>query len=92
MKRLNKRSLMGLGLALPLLSVLGTAAVAAEGKQKPEIKWSEAKPIIWEYVEKMSLAKKQSTGIEFTFAEKNELVNAIMAQMEAQNLYAFVDP
>jgi hypothetical protein len=92
MKELNKRYLMRLGFALPLLSVfLGTAAVGAESK-KPEVKWSEAKPIIWEYVEKMSLAKKQSTGIEFTFAEKNELVNAIMAQMEAQNLYAFVDP
>jgi hypothetical protein len=87
---INRRCLVRLGFALPL-SALATAVMAQEGA-KPEVKWSEAKPIIKEYVEKMSAASKQSTGIEFTAEQKSQLVDSIMSRMEAQHIYAFIDP
>lgn len=86
---INRRCLVRLGFALPL-SALATAVMAQEGA-KPEVKWSEAKPIIKEYVEKMSAASKQSTGIEFS-EQKSQLVDSIMSRMEAQHIYAFIDP
>jgi hypothetical protein len=86
---INRRCLVRLGFALPL-SALATAVMAQEGA-KPEVKWSEAKPIIKEYVEKMSAASKQSTGIEFP-EQKSQLVDSIMSRMEAQHIYAFIDP
>ena len=58
MNYISRRYLAQLSLFLPL-AVLSTAATAEEGT-KPEIKWSEAKPIIREYVEKMSIAAEQS--------------------------------
>jgi hypothetical protein len=56
------------------------------------VKWSEAKPVIEAYVEKLPEATKDATGKGFTSQEKFLLVGTIMAQMEEQNLYAFVDP
>ena len=56
------------------------------------VEWFEAKPVIEAYVEKLSEATKDATGKGFTSQEKFLLVGTIIAQMEEQNLYAFVDP
>jgi hypothetical protein len=90
MTHISRRHLPGIGLAVSL-ALLTTVALAQE-RGKPEVKWSEAKPIIMEYVEKMSADYKKSTGVEFTVEQKLMLVNSIIANMEAQNIYAFVDP
>jgi hypothetical protein len=91
MANISRRHLTGIGLTLPLM-LLSTAAMPQEGGGKPEVKWSEAKPIIKEYVEKLSAASKQSIGVEFTTEQKDQLITSIMANMEAQHIYAFVDP
>jgi hypothetical protein len=90
MTNINRRHLARVGLVFPF-AMLATALRAQESG-KPEVKWSEAKPIIKEYVEKMSAASKQSSGVEFTAEQKAKLVDSIMADMEAQHIYAFIDP
>jgi hypothetical protein len=69
-----------------------SSAQESSGPGKPEIKRSELKPVIMQYVDKMSEASKQSTGIEFTWVQKNELASSILKRMEAQDQYVFVDP
>jgi len=56
------------------------------------VKWSEAKPIIRDYVEKMAAASKATTGAELSDEQKAQLVDSIVRNMEAQHIYAFVDP
>jgi hypothetical protein len=90
MTKITRRNLASMGVALPLAFLI-TAAAGQNGPQ-PEIKWSEAKPIIKEYVEKMSAIYKASTGAEFTPEQKAQLVALLSANMEATNIYAFVDP
>jgi hypothetical protein len=88
-KNISKRVLIGMGLMLPV--VLGPAALAQE-KAKPEVKWSQATPIIQGYVDKLSAASKQTTGVEFSAEEKAQLVEHIKSTMQAQHIYSFVDP
>jgi hypothetical protein len=90
MKYISRRHLARTGLLLPP-ALLGTV-VPAQEENKPAIKWSEAKPIIREYVERMSQASKNAGGAEFTFQQKSELVDTNMAKMEAQHVYHFFDP
>jgi hypothetical protein len=90
MTKISRRFAMGMSLVLPA-ALLSTALMAQE-KAKAEVKWSEAKPIVKQYVEKMSAASKQTTGVEFTAEQKAHLVDSIMANMEAQHIYDFVDP
>jgi len=90
MTDINRRYLARIFLALPLAVI--TTGLRAQDSNKPEVKWSEAKPIIKEYVEKMSAAAKASTGVEFTDEQKAQLVDQISARMEAQHIYAFIDP
>jgi hypothetical protein len=81
------------GLLLALLSLpVSTGVCLGEETTRPEIKWSEAKPIIKEYVEKMSAASKAGTGVELTDDQKSQLVESIAKDMEAQHIYGFVDP
>jgi hypothetical protein len=97
MVNISRRHLTNIGLTLPLI-LLSTAAAPQEdgrsprGRDLPQIKWSEAKPIIKEYVEKLSAASKQSVGVEFTNEQKDQLVSSIMANMQAEHIYTFVDP
>jgi hypothetical protein len=89
MVNISRRHLTQLGFVLPL-AVLAPA-VAQEGA-KPEVKWSEAKPIIREYLEKMAADSKASTGVELTDEQKTQLFDSIVRNMEAQHIYAFIDP
>jgi hypothetical protein len=88
----RRKALSAAGMLLGTLLLLPAASSAQEPSAKPEIKRSELKPIIMQYVEKMSEASKQSTGVEFTWVQKNELASAILKRMEAQENYVFVDP
>jgi hypothetical protein len=89
MTNISRRYLTQLGFVLPL-AVLTPAG--AQEAAKPEIKWSEAKPIIREYVEKMAADAKRNTGAELTDEQKAQIVDSIVKNMEAQHIYAFVDP
>jgi hypothetical protein len=90
MTSIDRRQLAGLGVALPIALV--ATGVMAEEASKPEIKRSEAKPLIAEYIEKLSAAAKRNSGKEFSPEQKAQLADQILAGMEAQHLYAFVDP
>lgn len=90
MTTISRRYLGMLSLTIPAV-ILATTTLAQD-KAKPEVKWSEAKPVIEAYVEKLSAVTKEATGQGFSPQEKFQLVGTIMAQMEAQNIYAFVDP
>jgi hypothetical protein len=95
---------MWLGFVLPLAAfgqavaqeaakpVTAFGRAVAQEAAKRVIKWSEAKPIIREYVEKMAADSKASSGVELTDQQKTELVDSIVRNMEAQHIYAFVDP
>ena len=85
MTNISRRYFARLGLLLPF-SVFASAV--AQETAKPEIKISEAKPIVREYVEKMAADAKKNTGVEFTAEQKAQLV----ANMKGQHIYAFVDP
>lgn len=80
------------GLATSLVLVSTPAIPQSTTKAKPEVKWSEAKPIIWQFVETLSTIAKESGKGEFSDEEKRQMVEVLRAQMEAQNIYAFVDP
>jgi hypothetical protein len=90
MTTISRRLLGMMSFFIPLSILAATAQ--AQDKPKPEVKWSEAKPLVEAYVEKLSAATKEATGQGFTPQQKFELVGTIMADMEAQNIYAFVDP
>lgn len=90
MSQITRRNLAYMGLGLPVM-LLSSAAVSQESG-KPEIKWSEAEPIIKKYVEQLSEASKQSTGIEFTTEQKTILAQQIRQNMDVEHLFAFVDP
>jgi hypothetical protein len=89
MANISRRYLVRLGSVLPLALV---ASAVAQEAAKPEVKWSEANPIIREYVKKMLAATKESTGVEVTPERQLQLVDSIIARMEAQHIYAFIDP
>jgi hypothetical protein len=89
MADISRRHLTQLGFFLPL-AVLSSAK--ANDATKPEVKWSQAKPIILEYVEKMAEDSKASTGVELTSEQKAQLVDSVVRNMEAQHIYNFVDP
>jgi hypothetical protein len=89
MMKIRRRSFAGVALGL-VLSFSAHGVIAQE--TKPEVKRSEAKPIIADYVNKLSEASKESTGKEFTAEQKARMVDSILATMENQHLYAFVDP
>jgi hypothetical protein len=72
--------------------VAADVALAQQKSAKPEVKISEAKPVIIQYVEKMSQAAKDDLGVELSPQQKTEMVNAILSNMQAQGSYAFVDP
>jgi hypothetical protein len=86
---ISRRYFARLGVLLPF-SVLASAV--AQEAPKPEIKISEAKPIIREYVEKMAADARKNSGVEFTAEQKAQLVDSIIANMKGQHIYAFVDP
>jgi hypothetical protein len=90
MSHISRRHLAVIGFVLPFAFLTG--AVTAQENAKPEVKWSEAKPIIKAYVEQMSAVAKKRTGVEFTVEQKNQLVETIVAKMDAQHIYDFVDP
>ena len=89
MPDISRRHLASVGLAMPV--VLLASAVAGQ-QPKPEIKRSVVKPIIVDYVNKLSEASKRTIGVEYSAEEKAQMVDSIFAMMEAQNIYAFVDP
>ena len=89
MTNISRRHFLPIGLALPL-AVLAPAM--AQEAVRPEVKLSKAKPIIREYVEKMAADSKMNTGADLTEEQKNQLVDSIVRNMEAQHIYAFVDP
>ena len=57
------------------LSVPADIALAQQMREKPQLKLSEVKPMITEYVDKMSRASKKRTGLEFSEEQKIELVD-----------------
>jgi hypothetical protein len=59
---------------------------------KPQVKISEARPLIGRYVDKMAQDSKELLRIELSEAQKKEMVEAILSKMETQGTYDFVDP
>jgi hypothetical protein len=74
------------------MSVSANVALAQQNLVKPEVKLSEAKPLVMRYVENMSQASKELTGVEFTSEQKIEMRDAMITKMKDQDIYMFVDP
>jgi hypothetical protein len=79
--------LEALGLFVPV-----NVASAQQISAKPEVKISEAKPVIVKYVEQMSQAAKKDLGVELSAEQQIEMVDASLSNMKPQGSYAFVDP
>jgi hypothetical protein len=79
-------------LAAQSLCVPADVALAQQRPGRAEVKLSEAKPLVKQYVESISKAAKEHTGIEFSEEQKTEMVNTILSKMEVQGTYAFIDP
>jgi hypothetical protein len=94
MSEFSRRNFLGAITALLSILLVGTLAGAQEKatQGKAEIKRSDLKPVIMQYVEKMSQDSKKTTGVEFTAAQKADIASSILTKMEAQNIYAFTDP
>jgi hypothetical protein len=92
MFKLCRRKMMRMATAYLAVSPIATFSTKAEDIQLPEIKRSEAKPIIREYIEKLSENKRKYTGIELSVFEKRKLENEIMQRMEQSGVYNFWDP
>ena len=89
MANISRRHLTQLGFFLPIAVA---APAIAQDAAKPQVKWSRATPIIRQYVEKIAAEEKASSGVELTDEQKDQLIMSIKANMEAQHIYAFVDP
>jgi hypothetical protein len=74
------------------LSVPANMALAQQVREKPQLKQSEAKLVIQQYVEKMSDAAKKHSGVEFSEEQKIELADGILSNMKDRRIYDFVDP
>jgi hypothetical protein len=90
MKHLSRRQLVSVAGSFAFL-YSATNGIAQESS-KPEVKVSQARPIVTEYVEKLSAASKANGGDEFSAQRKAEIVDSILATMKDQHVYNFVDP
>jgi hypothetical protein len=79
-------------LAALALTLSANVAPAQQMPNKPQVRLSEMRPAVMEYVERMSKSAKEQIGIEFSKEKKIEMVNIILSDMEAQGIYDFVDP
>lgn len=80
-------------LAAPMLSCISdNIALAQQILHKPEVKLSQAKPLVVQHVDNMSLVMKEHFGSELTSKQKDEMVDAILSNMKEQGTYEFVDP
>jgi hypothetical protein len=61
-------------------------------KLRPSVKRSEAKPLIKEYVERMSENRKKYLGVELSAFEKQKLEHEILSKVEETGVYDFWDP
>lgn len=64
----------------------------AQEQALPEVRRSEAKAIIKEYVDKLSEAKRRYSGVEMSVAQKNKMEHEILSDIEQANIYTFWDP
>jgi hypothetical protein len=95
MTMMHRRHFLGATTLLLEAAGLFVPAYAASAQQmptKPEVKISEAKPLIMKYVDEMSQAAKNDLGIKLSEAQKVEMVDAILSNMRARESYDFVDP
>ena len=75
-----------------IMSVSANISLAQQGLDKPQLKLSEVKPMVMHYIDSMSQASKDLTGVEFTLAQKTEMADALILKMKDQRIYDFVDP
>ncbi len=80
-----------------LLAALGSPAatnitLAQQMSDKPQVKRSEVKPLVRQFVEKMSQDAMKYNGVGFTEEQKIKMVNDMLFKMETQGPYEFVDP
>ncbi len=73
------------------LSVPVDVPLAQQVSGRPQVKLSQAKPKVIELVDTLARNAKEH-GVEISQDKKNEMVDDILAKMEAQGTYAFVDP
>ncbi|MGJ0395226.1 MAG: hypothetical protein ACR65U_03210 [Methylocystis sp.] len=95
MYELYRRGFLALVAGTAAMSVASTCAAQDSPKlsaPKPEIKRSEAKPLIKEYVERMSDDRKKYLGVELSAFEKQKLEHEILTKIEEAGIYNFWDP
>lgn len=92
MFKLGRRTVLRMATAFLAVSPIAAFSTKSDDGQLPEVKRSEAKPLIREYVEKLSENKKKYTGIELSVFEKKKLENEILQRMEQAGVYNFWDP
>jgi hypothetical protein len=92
MFKLCRRTMLRMATAYLAVSPLTTISAKAQDGQLPEVKRSEAKPLIREYIEKLSENRKKYTGVELSIFEKRKLENEVMMRMEEAGVYNFWDP
>ena len=95
MRKMRRRQFLGAAM-LPLgalsLYLPANIALGQQMSGKPQVKLSEMRPSVKEYVERMAQTTKEQTGIELSKEKQAEIVNIILSKMETQGTYDFVDP
>jgi hypothetical protein len=79
-------------LAARTLRLPAGVALAQQGLDIPQVRRSEAEPMVRKYVDLMSDDAKKHTGVELSQQQKTELVNSILSEMENRGIYGFIDP
>jgi hypothetical protein len=89
---MHRRDFLRKLLLAAALSAPADVALAQQTPNKPQVKLSEMRPAVMAYVERMSQSAKEQFWVEFSKEKKIEMVNVILSEMEAQGIYAFIDP